>query len=106
MEKSSADYLVDRVKKAAFQQGYSDATKSPWSNIGQIEKDLEQACADLIQALTTPPPAEVEDFPTVRDQFAMASLAAMDYEAWPMERLAFDAYRIADAMMAARKGGA
>lgn len=72
----------------------------------------DQLGEDLVQALTVPSPREVdEDFPTVRDQFAMAALQGLTsikgeghFKQATQANFSKIAFEYADAMMAARKG--
>lgn len=118
MEKSFAEKLVE---------AYGEAVVT-WHSQENIESRdalavLKKSRADLIQALTVPAPVVEEDFPTVRDEFAKAALTGFmsqednrtvsgtpkEIEAKQAGLIASDAamcYRYADAMMAARKGGA
>lgn len=82
----------------------------------------DKAWQDLRQALTVPAPEHAEDFPSVRDQFAMAALTGLlaglayahkkiggriKFQMAPGQAdTARQSYGYADAMMAARKGGA
>lgn len=65
-------------------------------------------CDGLMPGITgpTPPPVVVDlEKPTLRDQFAMHALgwmARIGGQVGAPERLAYDAYRIADAMLKAR----
>jgi hydroxymethylglutaryl-CoA reductase len=67
---------------------------------------------NLLQALTVPAPEPAQDFPSIRDLFAMAvltgELAAQSpeigqYSERHHETLAKNSYKIADAMMKARQ---
>jgi hypothetical protein len=97
MEKSLAEELVENLLSLAFS----------WGASGQIEYHLKvvEAKKALIQALTAPAPED--DFPTVRDQFAMAALPAMlhryGFTSYTDNGACEGAFKIADIMVQIRR---
>lgn len=97
-EKSYADNLIKAFEDAVLDYDNADgATSAP------ALKHLDRAREDLRQALLVPKQVE-EDFPTMRDQFAMAALPALvAADPCSKEAAVRDAYEYADTMIAFRK---
>jgi hypothetical protein len=107
-DKDFAEALVDAFERSVALWHCRDDIDSP-----EALRTMKQAKADLLQALRVPAPEHQEDFPSVRDQFAMAALPAVRIAYAEVHGIFLDADAAAkyakadaDAMMEARKGGA
>lgn len=72
--------------------------------IDRVRERLEARLGEIEQAAEKRLGKVERDTPTLRDQFAMAALATMAEYEGPLDLMAKDAYRVADAMLRAREG--
>ncbi len=79
---------------------------NPYLKNEDTPREVREFMVEYKELFADAPARELdEDFLSVRDEFAMAALPAYIAE-YPYERAAAMAYKQADAMMQARKGGA